>query len=74
MKKLPDCSFPFVDSDRIITVVYHRVAIKCSNSATGVEIVKERFRRGFCCYTIFQMKSTKNLIIGIKIRAKNEPI
>ena len=52
---------PFVDSDRIITVVYHRVAIRYSNSATGVEIVKkERFRRGFCCYTIFQMKSTKN--------------
>ena len=52
---------PFVESDRIITVVYHRVAIWCSNSATGVEIVKkERFRRGFCCYTIFQIKSTKN--------------
>ena len=58
-----------------ITVVYHRVVIRCSNSATGVEIVKkERFRRGFCCGTIFQIKSTKNLIIGIKIRAKNEPI
>ena len=42
VKELPDCSFPFVDSDRIITVVYHRVAIKCSNSATGVEIVKKR--------------------------------
>lgn len=44
-----------------ITVAYHRVAIKCSNSATGVEIVKkERFRRGFYCGTIFQIKSTKN--------------
>ena len=64
-----------MDPDRIITVVYHRVAIKCSNSATGVEIVKkERFQRGFYCCTIFQIKSTKNLIIGIKIRAKNEPI
>ena len=64
-----------MESDRIITVVYHRVAIKCSISATGVEIVKkERFRRGFCCGAIFQIKSTKNLIIGIKIRAKNEPI
>ena len=53
VKILPDCSFPLVDSDRIITAVYHRVA-KCSNSATGVEIVKkERFRRGFCCCTIF---------------------
>ena len=51
----------FVESDRIITVVYHRVAIRCSNSATGVEIVKkERFRRGFCCGTIFQIKSAKN--------------
>ena len=29
--------------------------------ATGVEIVKkERFRRGFYCGTIFQIKSTKN--------------
>ena len=64
-----------MDPDRIITVVYHRVAIKCSNSATGVEIVKkERFQRGFYCCTIFQIKSTKNLIIGIKIRAKNEPV
>ena len=37
-----------------ITVVYHRVAIKCSISATGVEIVKkERFQRGFYCDTIF---------------------
>ena len=54
VKKLPNRLFPFVDSDRIITVVYHRVAIKCSNSATGVEIVKkERFRRGFCYDTIF---------------------
>lgn len=53
--------FPFVDSERIITVVYHRVAIECSNSATGVEIVKkERFQRGFYCYTIFRTKSTKN--------------
>ena len=60
VKKLPDCSFPFADSDRIITVAYHRVAIKCSDSATGVEIVKkERFRRGFCCGTIFQIKSAK---------------
>ena len=59
-KKLPDGSFPFVDTDRIIAVVCHRVAIRCSKSATGVEMVeKERFRRGFCC-TIFQMKSTKN--------------
>lgn len=40
VKKLPDCSFSFVDSDRIITVVYHRIAIKCSNSATGVETEK----------------------------------
>ena len=44
---------PFVDSDRIITVVYHRIAIRCGNFATGVEIVKKRFRRGFCCDTIF---------------------
>ena len=43
-----------------ITVVYHRIAVVCSNSATGVEIVKKRFRRGFCCGTIFQIKSTKN--------------
>lgn len=52
---------PFVDSDRIITVVYHRIAVGYSNSATGVEIVKkERFRRGFYCCTIFHIKSTKN--------------
>lgn len=60
VKMLPDFSVPFVDSERIITVVYHRVAIECSNSATVVEIVKkERFRRGFCCDTIFQIKSAK---------------
>ena len=54
VKMLPDCSFPFVDSDRIITVVYHRIVVRCGNSATGVEIVKkERFRRGFYCDTIF---------------------
>ena len=59
MNKLPDCLFPFVDSDRIITVVCHRVA-KCINSATGVEIVKkERFRCGFCCI-IFKSESAKN--------------
>jgi len=47
-------SVPFADSDRIITVVYHRIAVRCGNSATGVEIVKkERFRRGFYCDTIF---------------------
>ena len=64
-----------MDPDRIITVVYHRAAKNIATTATGVEIVKkERFRRGFCCGTIFQIKSTKNLIIGIKIRAKNEPI
>ena len=32
MKKLSDCSFPFVDSDRIITVVYHRISIDCNLS------------------------------------------
>ena len=54
VKMLPDCSVPFVDSDRIITVVYHRIVVRCGNSATGVEIVKkERFRRGFYCDTIF---------------------
>ena len=61
VKMLPDFSVPFVDSERIITVVYHRIEVKCSNSATGVEIVKkERFQRGFYCCTIFQIKSTKN--------------
>ena len=54
MKILPDCSFPLVDSDRIITVVYHRVA-KCSNSATGVEIVKKRdFGVGFVVIRFFR--------------------
>ena len=54
VKMLPDRSFPFVESDRIITVAYHRIVVWCSNSATGVEIVKkERFRRGFYCNTIF---------------------
>ena len=60
VKMLPDFSVPFVDSERIITVVYHRIEVRCSNSAKGVEIVKKRFRRGFCCGTIFQIKSTKN--------------
>ena len=41
VKMLPDLFVPFVDSDRIITVVYHRIAVKCGNSATGVEIVKK---------------------------------
>lgn len=51
---LPDCPFPFVDSDKIITVVYHRVAIKCSNSATGVEIDKKRdFGVGFVVMRFF---------------------
>ena len=55
VNKLPDCSFPFVDSDRIITVVYHRVAIECSNSATGVEIVKKRdFGVGFVVIRFFR--------------------
>ena len=54
MKELLDRSFPFVDSDRIITVVYHRIVVRYGNSVTGVEIVKkERFRRGFYCDTIF---------------------
>ena len=45
---LPDYSFPFVDSDRIITVVYHRISIDCSNSATGVETEKIKgFSVGF---------------------------
>ena len=69
----PKSSF-FCGENGRITVVYHKIAVVCSNSATGVEIVKkERFRRGFYCCTIFQIKSTKNLIIRIKIRAKNEP-
>ena len=55
VKELPDCSFPFVDSDRIITVVYHRIAVKCSNSATGVEIVKKRdFGVGFVVVRFFR--------------------
>ena len=55
VKKLPDCSFPLVDSDRIITVVYHRIAIECSNSATGVEIVKKRdFGVGFIVIRFFR--------------------
>ena len=54
VKKLPDRSFPFVDSDRIITVVYHRIVVKCSNSATGVEIVKKRdFGVGFIVVRFF---------------------
>ena len=55
VKMLPDCSFPFVDSDRIITVVYHRIVVKCSNSATGVEIVKKRdFGVGFVVIRFFR--------------------
>ena len=54
VKMLSDLFVPFMDSDRIITVVYHRIVVRYSNSATGVEIVKkERFRRGFYCDTIF---------------------
>ena len=33
-----------MDSDRIITVVYHRIEVRCSNSVTGVEIVREIFK------------------------------
>ena len=55
VKMLPDFSVPLCGENGRITVVYHRVAVVCSNSATGVEIVKkERFRRGFCCGTIFR--------------------
>ena len=55
VKILPECLFPFVDSDRIITVVYHRIAIECSNSATGVEIVKKRdFGVGFVVIRFFR--------------------
>ena len=55
MKKLPDFSFPFVDSDRTITVAYHRVAIRCSDSATGVEIVKKKdFDVGFIVVRFFR--------------------
>lgn len=55
VKILPDCSFPLVDSDRIITVVYHRISIDCSNSATGVEIVKKRdFDVGFVVVRFFR--------------------
>ena len=43
-----------------ITVVYHRIVVAYSNSATDVEIVKKRFRRGFYCCTIFHIKSIKN--------------
>ena len=46
---------PFVDSDRIITVVYHRIAVRCGNSATGVEIVKKRdFGVGFVVVRFFR--------------------
>ena len=49
----PKSSFLCGENGRI-TVVYHRISIDCSNSATGVGIVKkERFRRGFCRCTIF---------------------
>ena len=47
-------SVPFVDSERIITVVYHRVVVRCSNSATGVEIDKKRdFGVGFFVMRFF---------------------
>ena len=46
---------PFVDSDRIITVVYHIIAVRCGNSATGVEIVKKRdFGVGFVVVRFFR--------------------
>ena len=55
VKMLPDLFVPFVDSDRIITVVYHRIAIRCGNSATGVEIVKKRdFGVGFIVVRFFR--------------------
>ena len=39
----------------IITVAYHRIAIECSNSATGVEIVKKRdFGVGFVVVRFFR--------------------
>ena len=42
VKTLPDRSFPFMDSDRIITVVYHRIVVRCCNSATVFGIVKKK--------------------------------
>ena len=47
--------FPFVDSDRIITVAYHRIVVRHSNSATGAEIVKKRdFGVGFIVVRFFR--------------------
>ena len=37
----PKSSF-FCGENGRITVVYHKIAVVCSNSATGVEIVKKR--------------------------------
>ena len=49
----PKSSF-FCGENGRITVVYQKIVVVFSNSATGVEIVKkERFRRGFYCGTIF---------------------
>ena len=51
----PISLFPFVDSDRIITVAYHRIVVRCSNSATGVGIVKKRdFGVGFVVIRFFR--------------------
>ena len=55
VRMLPDRPFPFVDSDRIITVAYHRIVVRRSNSATGVEIVKKRdFGVGFVVIRFFR--------------------
>lgn len=43
-----DECFVHVLTERKITVVYHRIAIRCGNFETGVEIVKKRdFGEGF---------------------------
>ena len=56
MKMLPDFSVPLCGENGRITVVYHRVAVVCSNSATGVEIVKKErdFDVGFVAIRFFR--------------------
>lgn len=49
----PKSSFLCGENGRI-TIVYHRIAVVCSNSATGVEIVKKRdFGVGFVVVRFF---------------------
>ena len=55
VKMLPDCSVPFVGSDRIITVVYHRIALSVAIPRRALKSLKNRdFGVGFVVVRFFR--------------------